>query len=117
MTKKAKKNQKSTNAFMNWISVRNNQFAIAIGLPIIGWFIGIVINPSGWVSDFSGLLVMLISAPIAFWFIFIPVIAYLIYLKVKKKQNIFSIVLFCISVFYGLVIAISTSTADEDEFA
>jgi hypothetical protein len=116
MAKKTKKNKK-TNAFMNWISIRNNQIALIFGLPITGWFIGIVINPSGWLSDFSGFLILLLSVPIAFWYISIPLIAYLIYLKVKKKQAIFSVVLFCISVLYGLVIAISTSSADEDEFA
>lgn len=86
------------------------------GAPVVGWLIGAMLNPSGWMSDPLGLAIGILSV-LLFWPISVPVVIAIIVLAVKKQFEIMRILMLISSIVSAIVVMMLTASAEEDEFA
>ncbi len=89
----------------------------SLALPWVGWTIGVVINPSGWLStspDAVLWIIMIFST--YYWYISIPWAILIICLLIMKRSSIAAVVVFVTSFVASLFILNGTDTASESEF-
>ncbi|HEY8992435.1 MAG TPA: hypothetical protein VIM37_01135 [Candidatus Microsaccharimonas sp.] len=86
---------------------------LAIAMPSLGWVLGALMNPSGWLSKDPSVLLFV---PLYVWFISIPLVIVIIALIAFKKTDAATIVTFVASLIYSIFILNATSSASESEF-
>ena len=97
---------------------RRVMIAMTLGLPFIGWLLGSLINPSGWMSgNLNVVFFILVFIPLHYWYISIPVLIVIIALLIQRKKDVATVMVFVISFAAALYLLSTTATASENEFA
>lgn len=106
--------------FEHFKSTEAHYIMIALLVPFIGWAIGALINPEGWMSSPEVITVvplLLGMYAYVYWPISLALLALLIAVGMTVGKRAVSIIILTIGVLYALFIGHGAATAPPDEFA
>jgi hypothetical protein len=112
---------KNTNKIIKKRKFKPTKYDIAllsIGFIVIPWLAGSYLNSNSFIAyDPMMLIIIMIFAPMAAWFVFIPLIIGLIMLIQSQGKKIIPLAALIFSFVYGVVIFFLVATAEDEEFA